>query len=426
MKRRGLCGLLAVLLALTGTGCGTGAPRPVAEPAALKAPAYGDYKAQAAIREEHPVDQPFLDAVTGFSCRSAAALFEEKGGENLNYSPASLYMALSLLSAGARGETEAQLLSALGLEGKDAAYLSAQAGHLIHRLYTDNKVGVCQTANAVWIDRKAAFSQEFARRASEEYYATLFEADFSDPSTGKAIQNWIKKQTKGHLSPEIGLDPEQTMALINTLYFKDAWSQEFSKEDTRQGTFHLSGGGTAECSFMNRTFFSHGAARGDGFTASLLYLKNGGQMVLVLPDQGVDVQTLAADEERLREMFFWENTGSAKVVFSIPKFDFSCDFDLTGVLGRLGLSSVMGADADFSGLLSKGEAWPQAVRQQARIAVDEKGVESSAATEILCGSAAPLANETVELILDRPFLFGIVDGTGVPLFMGICQDPTQR
>lgn len=425
MKRRGLCGILAVLLAVTGTGCGAGAPRPVAEPAKLEAPAYGDYEARAAIRENHPVDQPFLDAVTAFSCRSAAALFEEKGGENLNYSPASLYMALSLLSAGARGETEEEMLAALGLEGRDAAYLSEQAGHLLHRLHAGNKVSVCQMANAVWIDKKAAFSGEFARRASEDYYATLFEADFSDASTGKAIQNWIKRQTKGHLSPEIGLDPEQTMALINTLYFKDAWSQEFSKEDTKQGTFHLSGGGTTECSFMNRTFVSHGAVRGDGFTASLLYLKNGGQMVFVLPDQGVEAQTLAADEERLREMFFWEDTGSAEVVFSIPKFDFSCDFDLTGVLDRLGLSSLMGPEADFSGLLDQGEAWLQGVRQQARIAIDEKGVESSAATEILCGSAAPVANETVEMILDRPFLFGIVDGTGAPLFLGICQDPTK-
>ena len=425
MKRRGLSCLLALAAAAAVTGCGVGMPKPVAEPAALKAPAYGDYKALAQVRESHPLDPDFLEAVTDFSCRSAAVVLAGNRGENLNYSPVSLYMALSLLSAGARGETEQQLLTALGLEGQDTGYLAGQSKNLFHRLYTDNRVGVCQIANSVWVDKQAAFTEKFAHRASEDYYATLFEADFQDRSTERAMQKWIERQTHGHLSPEIHLTSEQSMALINTLYFKDAWSNEFSKKETKPDSFHLSDGQTMECDFMNRTVNPCPAIRGDGFTAACLYLKNRGKMVFVLPDTDEDLNALTADGDRIREMMEWEEAFPAKVVFRIPKFDFSCDIDLKGVVEQLGLSGLMGPEADFSGLLTQPKAWLQSLRQQARIAIDEKGVESSAATEILSGSAAPAEDKTVEMILDRPFLFGILDETGIPLFWGICQDPTS-
>ena len=55
-----------------------------------------------------------------------------------------------------------------------------------------------------------------------------------------------------------------------------------------------------------------------------------------------------------------------------------------------------------------------------KIEVNEKGTEAAAAT-VVAGNAgaAPPPQEGVTLVLDRPFLYGIVDlYTGVPLFLG--------
>ena len=55
----------------------------------------------------------------------------------------------------------------------------------------------------------------------------------------------------------------------------------------------------------------------------------------------------------------------------------------------------------------------------AKIEVNEKGTEAAAATVVAeAGGAAP-PQEGITLILDRPFLYGIIDlQTGVPLFLG--------
>ena len=56
----------------------------------------------------------------------------------------------------------------------------------------------------------------------------------------------------------------------------------------------------------------------------------------------------------------------------------------------------------------------------AKIQVNEKGTEAAAATVVDApAGAAPPLPEGITLILDRPFLYGIVDlHTGVPLFLG--------
>ena len=54
-----------------------------------------------------------------------------------------------------------------------------------------------------------------------------------------------------------------------------------------------------------------------------------------------------------------------------------------------------------------------------KIEVNEKGTEAAAATVVAGAGAAPPPQEGVTLVLDRPFLYGIVDlYTGVPLFLG--------
>ena len=60
------------------------------------------------------------------------------------------------------------------------------------------------------------------------------------------------------------------------------------------------------------------------------------------------------------------------------------------------------------------------VLQKTKIDVNRNGTKAAAITigGGKCESAAPV--EKIKIVLDRPFMFGIVDNaTGLPLFLGI-------
>ena len=56
------------------------------------------------------------------------------------------------------------------------------------------------------------------------------------------------------------------------------------------------------------------------------------------------------------------------------------------------------------------------------IGIDENGVEASSFTLINLDGSAMSDNEE-EMILNRPFLYGITTPDGSLLFVGICENP---
>ena len=69
--------------------------------------------------------------------------------------------------------------------------------------------------------------------------------------------------------------------------------------------------------------------------------------------------------------------------------------------------------------LTANGAFLSSAMQAARVKIDEEGVEAAAYTEIVCADSAMMeVPHTVEMDLDRPFLFVIFDNSNVPLFVG--------
>ena len=82
------------------------------------------------------------------------------------------------------------------------------------------------------------------------------------------------------------------------------------------------------------------------------------------------------------------------------------------------------AVSDFSPLTKDtASVFVSQVKHAARVKIDEEGCEAAAYTVIaMCGSAMPPKDE-VEFVLDRPFLFAITGRDGLPLFIGIVNQP---
>jgi len=390
-----------------------------------KAYAFEDIDAWWEILEQNPVDDDFIEAVNEFSFKTSASILKD-AGKNINYSPLSLYFALSLAASGADGDTQADFLALLNVS--DIKTLSEQCGNLYRLLYRDNEISKLKIANSIWMSNEfngkpIIFKNEFVKNAAENFYATSHSIDFTNKEAGKAMADWISENTNGTLSPVIETNPEQLLTIINTVYFYDEWINRFDKEKTAEDLFHLSNGNTVKVDFMNQTIASASFSKEEGFTRAGLELKNAGKMIFILPDEGFSPYSLISTPEQVRKIFDGEDNLFGEVVWKIPKFSFGSRLNFTDNLKSLGIKSPFEANADFSRITDQ-LAFITDVHQETHISIDEIGVEASAFTQIdYNGSVLP--EDRAEMILNRPFIYGIQSENGILLFVGVCENPAE-
>ena len=374
--------------------------------------------------EENPVDPAVTGRINDFAYKTAVRIFQDST-DNINYSPLSLYFALSLSAAGAGGDTLTALLECLGAD--DAEQLSRENGRIFRRTYTDNEIGKLTIANSLWAaesfrGQPVTFQPDFLETAGAEYYAHVEQVDF-DGDAGEKIAAWIREATGGLLEPSIETSSEQVLSLINTIHFYDEWTDRFSEKRTKPDIFTRLDGDEVEVDFMNREDGSASFQIGEHFSRSSLSLKNGGEMVFVLPDEDVSITEILQDEAALRDAFQGGDDFYGDVIWQIPLFDFDSSLDLGAAMADLGLASLFLETADFSRLVDQ-PIFVTDILQETTVAIDEKGVSAAAFTEIAYAGAAPPSGRA-EMRLDRPFLYGIRNNLGQLLFIGAVFDPSR-
>lgn len=110
----------------------------------------------------------------------------------------------------------------------------------------------------------------------------------------------------------------------------------------------------------------------------------------------------------------------------MPKFKADTSLELSEILSGMGMPLAFDAElADFSGIGSCGDLTIHIDRviHKTHIDVDELGTKAGAATVVeMLAEGAMMQMETV--ILDRPFLYAIVDeNTKLPVFIGTVEKP---
>ena len=417
MKRRWTALALAGVLTLTLPGCSAGAATLAGKSPAMPTDEY--YRVE--------VDDELRAALTAFSVESGGAVL--LGEENLCYSPVSLYYALALAGTGAAGETQQEIYNALG--ASDTQTLSADLDTLYRALYRDEKHCKVYLANSVWMREGVDFYESYTDNAADNFYAECYTMDFDASNAGKTISNWVSDKTKGLLKPEVLLTRETIAVLMNTVYFKANWIDEFNKNRTEQDTFTLADGSAVQCDFM------HAARHGDavaveGYTLASIPFEGSLELFFLLPDEGETIDGLLTSRG-LAALLDESAAAYREVEWSVPKFSVKSKLDLVPLLKDMGVELAFSDTlADFSAMcdvsrLPGGVAYIDKVEQGTYFTLDEEGAEAAAYTEIdMRGGAAAPPDETITMDLDRPFLYGIRDYSGTVLFLGRCDDPTAK
>lgn len=348
--------------------------------------------------------------------------------ENRIYSPLNVYMALAMLAEITDTSSRAQILKLLGADSIET--LRTQAHAVWNANYRDDKAVTSILASSLWLNKNISFRQETLDMLAASYYASSYQGEMGSAAFNQMLQKWLNTQTgdllKKYVS-DIELTPETIMTIVTTIYFRAKWDTEFSETKTINGTFHTTSG-DIECKFMHQTEPYGNYYWGEHFSATGKRLENSGQMWFILPDEGISVQELLSNSEALEFLVSngdWENHTSIRVKLSVPKFDVNSKLDLAQGLQKLGITDCFDANtSDFTPLLTEEQAiWLDAVEHGARVAIDEEGVVAAAYTEMRLAGAAMPPEDEVDFILDRPFIFVITGEDGLPLFVGVVNNP---
>lgn len=347
-------------------------------------------------------------------------------GKNKVYSPLNVYMALAMLAETAEGESRQQILDLLHTDSIET--LRNNASILWNANYCDDGTVTSLLASSAWLSDKVTYNMETLEALAKYYYASSFRGKMGSAEYNQVLQNWLNEQTGGLLKDQaanIELDPAAVFALATTVYFRAKWSNEFNAENNTEEVFHAATGDVVT-EFMHQSN-SNTYYWGENFGAISRNLDNSGQMLLILPDEDVNVEDLLTDSEVLDfiyEHYSWENQKFLIVNQSIPKFDVVSDFSLVEGLQNLGVTDVFSTDkADFTPLTTDTDVAVSGATHAARVMIDEEGCQAAAFTVIVYATAARPPEEQVDFVLDRPFLFVINGQDGQPLFIGIVNQP---
>jgi serpin B len=281
-----------------------------------------------------------------------------------------------------------------------------------------------RVANTAWVQSGMPLLPDFTARLSATPSSTITEADFAakPEQARRRINAAIEEQTAGKITDLLApgtLDSLTRLVLANAVYLKAPWADPFPAQATKDAPFHPRPGQSVTVPMM-RGRADREYVRGDGYQAVLLpYRASRLAMAVVLPDGPLD--SLGA--RTLRELT--DGASTHQVTLSLPRFRVEADIDLTPVLRDLGVTTAFTSDADFSGITAAERLSISAAVHKAYVDVDEHGTEAAAATAIVFKALAMMKPPpAAEMVVDRPFLFAILDAaTGLPLFLGKVTKP---
>ncbi|MGA2489693.1 MAG: serpin family protein [Anaerolineales bacterium] len=367
----------------------------------------------------------------------AIALYQKmQGGDgNMFFSPCSISLALAMAYAGARGDTEKQIVEALHFtlpQDRLHPAMNSLDQEITSYAQANNNKGLgfrLNIANALWGQDGFPFLPAYLDLLAQDYGAGMHLVDFvhATDASRKVINDWVEHQTQGKITdlfPQDSLDDTTRLVLANAIYFKAAWENPFDQASTKNETFYLQNGSPTSVPMMHskgETTYLY--AQGSNYQAvGLPYADSAVMMVVLMPSSG-NFANFEAGLTNTRLEAILTGMTDESLNLAMPKFKVETEFDLKSTLASLGMLDAFDNNADFSGMDGKKDLFIADVLHKAVVNVDENGTEAAAATGVVMGIMAVPA-QIHNVTIDHPFLFFLFDPeTNMILFMGRMINP---
>jgi serpin B len=374
-------------------------------------------------------------------------------GDNVFFSPYSISTALVMTWAGARGQTDTQMEKVLapeplplhptppvataGESAGDSAFIASAFGNLQKQLNdTETKSGVTlAVANSLWPQQDHPILPDYLNLIENSFGSGVFPVDYKTAANDAItrINTWVGNQTSQRITNLLqpgDVGASTRLVLVNAIYFKGNWAEQFDAKATLPGNFTLAGGATKPVSLMHKNVKGARFADLSGETTplkiiALPYKDDALEFVALLPNSP---EGLPALEKNLSaaQLTTWlgKLSQASEVEVFLPKFKLTQRYPLVPPLKAMGISDAFTQDADFSGIDGVKDLFIGQVVHQAYVEVNEEGTEAAAATAV--GMTAMAMRVTPVFRADHPFIFLIRDPvSGSILFLGRLTTPAE-
>lgn len=338
-------------------------------------------------------------------------------------SPLSVTYALGMLSNGAVGDTQKEILEGLEFRSGKVEDINSLCHQLMIESPKLDKSTKVSMANAVVANKNKPLQPDFKNVVEKQYQALVTNQDFSSPATLSFINQWASDHTQG-MVPKIleRINPDGVSYLLNALYFKGIWYRQFDKKHTKKEAFTKADGTKSQVQMMHQKerFF---AAENDNYQTVVLPYGNGSyEMVVLLPREGKELSSLLQTMDAKKWKDNLKNTYSSKVDLKLPRFTSAYNRELNDVLKLLGMNAMFDSSKANLTKMSAVSSFVSMVLQKAKIEVDEEGSKAAAVTVVDTAPTAVAPSKPILFHANRPFMYAIVEhSTGTIFFMGTYQ-----
>lgn len=372
------------------------------------------------------------NTVESFGIKLFQQLAKERAKENLLISPLSISIALSMTYNGAAGATKSTMAKVLGFGSTPEEQINVQNQTMMDSLRKPGGSTILEIANALFGEKSITFKQPFLNLSKKYYDAGIESLDFRDPATVGKINSWVSQKTHGKIPTIIEAIPaEAILYLINAIYFKGLWENQFDKAQTQPNDFHTAGGIIKTVPMMNMFRKDFRYAETPAFQAvNLPYNDKRLSLFVFLPAK---TSSLAAFESEFTE----ENWKSWMTKFSkrdgsvqMPRFKVEDSLKLKETLESAGMKIAFDQSAaDFTGMadVTPQRIYISQVFHKTFMEVNEEGTEAAAVTAVEMGVTSARMDEPVpfNFVADRPYVVVLHDKqTNRILFVGHIVDPS--
>ena len=319
---------------------------------------------------------------------------ESNPNSNVILSPLSAYQALSLVSNGARGETQSNIVNTLGYKNQIEVNVDNQK--IIEAVEEEKELKI---ANAVLTT--------FTPNESFIQIANKYKALSSKLISAQQVNQWCAEKTENKITKIIDSIEGIKMIVLNAIYFKSKWLKEFRQQNTQKYDFTNEDKSKKKIDMMfQKESFPYGATN-EYQAIELPYKDTKMSAVVILPSANIDMNTFvnSLDDDKLYDIIHSMNRST--VHFRLPKFELEFSTSLKNALIDMGMKEAFDpSSADFTAVTDHMRLYIDEIIQKAYMKVDEEGTEAAAVTAIISRATCIMPpREPIVMNVDRPFLF---------------------